>query len=787
MSQQVIARLTKLVRTGIAMGKILIDGHSIAFKPGDNILHTALEANIQIPHFCYHAALGSVGACRLCAVEINSKDSGKSPRVAMACLEPSEDGLEVSVSAIAAQQVRQHVIEFLMINHPHDCPICDEGGECHLQDMTVACGPPYRRYRGRKRTFLNQNLGPLIHHEMNRCITCYRCTRFYQDYALGNDLGAMRLRNEVYFGRFQDGPLENPFAGNLVEICPTGVFTDAIFRQHFARVWDLKTAPSICPHCSVGCNTLPGARDGTLRRVRHRAHPELNRWFICDRGRYGHQYSEHRARPLVPRVAGKNTSYHEALSAAAFQIKSAQDGIGGLGSAREDLEGNAMLQALLNNLNGIFTAFNDPELETATIAAVSSLQNMDSVPSLVEMEQIDAALVIGDLTAHAPMIDLALRQAYRKGAKLALLHSSPTPLAQFATTAITVSPQEVYTRLSRLCELVNIQSIANDMTEAPMADIVASLMGARNSLLIGAIETLTAPEVSALAKLAAALGSDARLAYAFPGANAYGAALLSPAGSASAMLEAIESGQIRILIVAGNDPLGNARFGSRWRAACRNLNALIVFDCISTATAQAADILFPVAGWAERGGTFINYEGRAQGFAPVFHRPGYLPNLAEIITDLARYLGHSLRDAPSVLCDIFPDFQAPKPGTAGSLINAPLLPMPATASMYSVEKFRNSAWQAALVSWYGDETLASFAPGLTALTPETVAIIESASAINAGIKNGSQIKLRGPSGSIALPVQFNQNVATGTIAITRKVLVQLGIGHGDLLELEQVL
>ena len=207
------------------MGTILIDGHIIPFKPGDNILQAALEANLEIPHFCYHAALGSLGACRLCAVEITPKDSSKAPRIAMACLEPSEDGLEVSISAIAAQQVRQHVIEFLMINHPHDCPICDEGGECHLQDMTVACGPPYRRYRGRKRTFSNQNLGPLIHHEMNRCITCYRCTRFYQDYALGNDLGAMRLRNEVYFGRFQDGPLENPFAGNLVEICPTGVFT----------------------------------------------------------------------------------------------------------------------------------------------------------------------------------------------------------------------------------------------------------------------------------------------------------------------------------------------------------------------------------------------------------------------------------------------------------------------------------------------------------------------------------------------------------------------------------
>lgn len=769
------------------MGTFLIDGHVIPFKPGDNILRAALEANIQIPHFCYHAALGSLGACRLCAVEINSKDSGKAPRVAMACLEPSEDGLEVSVSAIAAQQIRQHVIEFLMINHPHDCPICDEGGECHLQDMTVACGPPYRRYRGRKRTFLNQDLGPLIHHEMNRCITCYRCTCFYQDYALGNDLGAMRLRNEVYFGRFQDGPLENPFAGNLVEVCPTGVFTDAIFRQRFARVWDLKTAPSICPHCSVGCNTLPGARDGTLRRVRNRAHPELNRWFICDRGRYGHQYSEHSARPLAPRVSGADTSYHDALTAAALQIKLAQNRIGGFGSAREDMEGNAMLQALLNKLGGVFTAFCDPELETAAIAAVSALQNTGNAPSLADIEQIDAALIIGDLTAHAPMIDLALRQAYRKGAKLALLHSSPTLLAQFATTAISVSPREVYTRLSRLCELVNIESIANDMTEAPMADIVASLMGARNSLLIGAIETLTAHEVFALAKLATTLGSDTRLAYAFPGANAYGAALLSSAGNASTMLEAVENGKIRILIVAGNDPLGDSRFGSRWRAACHNLSALIVLDCISTVTAKAADILFPVAAWTERSGTFINYEGRSQGFASVFHRSEYLPSVAEVITNLGQYLGRSLPDAESVLCNIFSDFQTPKPGTTGSLITVPSLNMPVTTSVHTIQKSCNSTWQAALASWYGDEALASFASGLMALTPETVALIEPTSAVNAGLENGSQVKLHGPVGSMVLPVRLNQGVATGTIAIARNVLVLLGVGHGDSLELEQVL
>lgn len=769
------------------MGTMLIENHVISVKPGDNVLHAALKAAIPIPYFCYHEALGSLGACRLCAVEISHKDSGQAPRIAMACLEPAEDGLIVSVSAKTAQRVRQQVIELLMVNHPHDCPICDEGGECHLQNMTVACGPPYRRYRGRKRTFLNQDLGPLIRHEMNRCITCYRCTRFYQDYALGHDLGAMRLRNEVYFGRFQDGPLESPFAGNLVEVCPTGVFTDAIFRQHFARVWDLKTAPSICPHCSIGCNTLPGARDGTLRRVRNRSHAELNRWFICDRGRFGHQYGEHKSRPFSPRVSGVNTSYHEALTAAAAAIKSARDCIAGMGSAREDLEGNAMLQALLNNSGGIFTAFSDPELEAATISAVGLQQNTVSAPSLAEMEQIDAALVIGDLTAHAPMIDLALRQAYRKGAKLVLLHSSPTPFLQFATTAMTVSPQEMYTKLSRLYELANASSEFNNPRDALMVDIVTSLAEARKALLIGAIEILNTPAVTTLAKLATALGRNTRLAYAFPGSNAYGAALLSPAGNTLKILEAVETGRIRTLIVAGNDPLSDPRFGPRWRAACRNLNALIVLDCIATVTAKTADILIPIAAWPERGGTFVNYEGRAQGFAPVFRRLEFQPSTADVITDLACMLENPLKATASILHDAIPGFVAPPPGTAGSHIKTAKLPVPVAASRQSVEEFHDNGWRAALTSWIGDEALAGFAPELAKLAPADVALINPDAALSNGIQDGCKLILRSRAGSVELPAQHNPAVANQTVSIPRSVLARLGIGHGDPLELEQVL
>ena len=217
-------------------------------------------------------------------------------------------GTRISIQDPEAREFRASVIEGLMINHPHDCPVCDEGGECHLQDMTVMTGHDYRRYRGQKRTFRNQYLGPFVNHEMNRCIQCYRCVRFYRDYAGGHDLNAFALRNLVYFGRDEDGVLESEFSGNLVEVCPTGVFTDKTLKQHYTRKWDLQMAPSICVHCGLGCNTIPGERYGTLRRIRNRYNGEVNGYFLCDRGRYGYEFvnSDRRIRqPLLQPARGR--------------------------------------------------------------------------------------------------------------------------------------------------------------------------------------------------------------------------------------------------------------------------------------------------------------------------------------------------------------------------------------------------------------------------------------------------------------------------------------------------
>jgi len=238
------------------MPTLIIDERRIEVAQGVKVIEAAEQLGIMIPRFCFHKALGSVGACRMCAVKFVD---GPVRGIRMSCMEDVRDGMVVSTTDPEAVEFRQYVIEWLMLNHPHDCPVCDEGGHCLLQDTTVSGGHGLRRYQGKKRTYRDQYLGYLVGHEMNRCIHCYRCVRYYQEFSGYRDLGAFQIGSRVYFGRFSDGPLESPFAGNLIDICPTGVFTDLPSRYRVRR-WDMERGPSVCIHCSLGCNTIAGAR-----------------------------------------------------------------------------------------------------------------------------------------------------------------------------------------------------------------------------------------------------------------------------------------------------------------------------------------------------------------------------------------------------------------------------------------------------------------------------------------------------------------------------------------------
>ena len=336
------------------MATIHIDGQPFPARADTNLLQACLSAGTDLPYFCWHPELGSVGACRQCAVKQFSGPDDKRGRIVMACMTPVTDGAILSVTDPEAHDFRSSVVEWLMTNHPHDCPVCEEGGECHLQDMTVMTGHHTRRYRFRKRTHRNQDLGPFVKHEMNRCIACYRCVRFHRDYAGGEDLAAFASHNNVYFGRAESGTLESDFSGNLVEVCPTGVFTDKPFSSRYVRKWDMRGAPSVCVHCAVGCNTILNERDGSLRRVLNRYNGEVNRYFLCDRGRFGAGFVNAASRIRAPMLRTPDGILRATSMANALELFAGALGDGpviGIGSPRASLEANFALRTLVDPQN----------------------------------------------------------------------------------------------------------------------------------------------------------------------------------------------------------------------------------------------------------------------------------------------------------------------------------------------------------------------------------------------------------------------------------------------------
>jgi NADH-quinone oxidoreductase subunit G len=420
------------------MPRLEIDNRTVEVPRGTKVIAAAEKLGIYIPRFCYHEALGSVGACRMCAVMFLE---GPVKGLNMSCMVEAKDGMVVSTDHPEAQRFRSWIIDWMMINHPHDCPVCDEGGHCLLQDMTVSGGHGVRHYDGPKRTYHDQYLGPLVAHEMNRCIHCWRCRRYYQEYAGYRDLGAMQIGWRTYFGRQSDGRLESPFAGNLIDLCPTGVYTDKPSRFK-GRRWDFVRSDSICPHCSLGCAITVNTRYRQVIRLEARRQPAVNGHFICDRGRYGYGFAGHPQRPRLGRVDGGETEVAEAIETAAQRLKQVGEKYGlqavaALGSARLGLEAQAAL-ARLSQQCGWSAArfFLEPELAMRVHGAVQGLRSELAI-SQTELFGADFILAMGvDPLAEAPMLALAMRQAVRNGAEAALLDPRPLELPfEFAASS----------------------------------------------------------------------------------------------------------------------------------------------------------------------------------------------------------------------------------------------------------------------------------------------------------------------------------------------------------------
>jgi len=626
---------------------IYVDGkpYEVA-EEGKNLLDACLSLGFDIPYFCWHPAMHSAGACRQCAVKLFRDEADTRGQIVMACMTPVTEGVRISIADPEAVAFRASVIEWLMVNHPHDCPVCDEGGECHLQDMTVMTGHVRRRHRFRKRTHRNQHLGPLLHHEMNRCIQCFRCVRFYQEVTGGRDLDVFGWHDGIYFGRHEDGVLESPFAGNLAEVCPTGVFTDKTFKRHYTRPWDLQTAPAVCVHCGLGCNTIPGERYGLLRRIRNRFNAHVNGFFLCDRGRFGYEFVNSDRRLREPLLRGEDGELHPAGLAETMErlraILQAGEAIG-IGSPRASMETNFALREFVGaeSFHDGTSRLDHDLMETIRTVLLKGPGRSASVQDVAEA---DAVLVLGeDVQNTAPLLALSLRKAVVQQAigiaqrlNIHLYHDSAvreaiqqdtgplfiatpdeTPLDDIATLTYRRAPDDIARLGLAVANFIDPAAPRPDgldgETEGLAGRIADELWNAERPLVVCGYGCGSRSVIEAATNVVCALerlGKDASLACTVPECNSMGLALMGARDPGSA-IEAVRSGRARALVIAENDLFRRMR-ASDAEALLSGAEHVVVLDHLANRTAERAEVVLPAATFAECTGTFVNSEGRGQ-------------------------------------------------------------------------------------------------------------------------------------------------------------------------------
>lgn len=757
--------------------KITIDGTQYEAPAGANLLQFCVERGLLVPHFCWHEALGPVGSCRLCAAMI-AMAPDKPARLDMTCMTRIADGMVVRVNDDYARNFRRQVIEDLMLNHPHDCPVCDEGGECMLQDMTVLSEHAHRRTRFPKHAWRNQDLGPLIWHEMNRCITCYRCVRYYRDYALGDDFGSFGSRSRMYFGRVVDGVLESEFAGNLVDVCPTGVFTDKRFRAVYSRPWDLQTAHSVCPNCSVGCNALPGLRHHTLRRIKPASNPAVNKFFICDRGRYGGEFVNSAARLTSARVAGKQMPLDAAIEQVAEGLISIakKDGAGSiaaLGSSRSTLEANAALALIMRTLQGRAPAYfsTDGQASAVRLAAQITASREFPTPGLPEIEKADLVLNVGgDLTGEAPMIDLSVRQSIRVANAYFSISPRAGKLDQFARAQLRRKPTEIAAAVREVAAKIGSSALHPQEFATAVSAVLATAK--RPVILCSALHE----DVSAIAAardLARQLHSAGRpcgLAYYYPAANSAGVALVKEQSEIDALWVDVKSGKIKALIVLERDAATELAASARdFEKLAEKCEFAVCIDSFDHVTARACDAVLPCTSYYESFGTVVNYELRAQRTGNLRIARPVTRSSSEVLLQVAQRIGAGdtmtatdFHDLYEIDASFSPLLDQLSPGIGGVLLKSSSgAAIQQSQAVPAASTTPLNRWD--IISTFGSEELSSMSPPIVELAPEPGIEVHADLARSRGWNHGEEVAI--PELAVSGKLHINPGMAPDTVGV----------------------
>jgi NADH-quinone oxidoreductase subunit G len=671
---------------------LTINGRTVSVRKGTTIYQAARGMGIEIPIFCYHDRMPPLGACRMCLVHVE-----KAPKLQTSCTLEAGEGMVVRTDTAEVRAGQEAILEYLLINHPLDCPICDKGGECPLQDQTFRWGPGASRYTEVKRDFAKPvSLGPVLVLDRERCILCWRCVRFGEIIAGDDALKGFERGFESNINTPFTLPAASKFIGNTIAICPVGALTSRSYR-FISRPWDNRTTASVCTLCGVGCAVWLDARGDDLTRVRAREAPEINDVWLCDLGFFGHSYLRHEDRlrqPLVRREGRlQSAGWDVALDLIASRLRSAGPRVGVLAGPRLTNEDAYVAGRFFRTVVG--TAHLDHRTD-ARVGSVSLELPWGMRAPIASIDQADCIVLAGcDVTEEYPVLWLRMKQAVDRGATVIAITPKALEIDRAIAHHLVHRYGEGATVLAGLQAAVSGREPDADLggvARGRLAVAAKTLATSQRPLVLAGALALDAPDGREiwqhLRDLCARWNSEPSVMRGR--GNAFGAALAGllpergPGGrrleemadslaaawgatigrgrglSAPEMIDAAARGELDVLYVIGGDPATDVPDTRRWNAARARVPFVVAHDAFLTATAAAADVVLPALVLPERDGTVSNIEGRVQRLRRAASGPGEARGDAVILSSLAARMGHSI--AYSGWEEIFDEMRTLVPG-----------------------------------------------------------------------------------------------------------------------------
>lgn len=621
----------------VEMVNFTIDGRAVTVPKGTTVYTATKQLGIEIPIFCYHDRMPPFGACRVCLVEVE-----KMGKPQTSCTLVATEGMVVKTQSQMAVEGRKSILEFLLINHPLDCPICDKGGECPLQDQALKFGPGESRFFEDKRHFPKPKpLGPVLMLDRERCVICARCTRFGDEIAGDHALEFQERGYRTEVCTPGGGPAESKFIGNTIQMCPVGALTSQVYRFR-ARPWDNLATPSTCTLCPVGCSLFLDSRDGEIMRTRSQENKDVNDIWMCDKGWFGYEYTSNPQRLQMPLIRKNGqlqpSDWEEALSLIASKIEhyKAKGRLGALGGNPLTTEENYLFQELMRRGAGVNHI--DHRIGTPIIGIEDEAVSPGMEISIGECEKLSYAVLLGaDLTEEFPVIWLRLKLAINKGAKVIFIGHFAPEIASHLQDVVLHAPgseQEVFQKyFPEIAKLgaqgkkgalfIGTQYAYSENRKEILSDILKFRQSQPNlsfNLLEGRDNSM-----------------GARLAGMRPDLGPLSKPIPQPGLNAAQIVQTAASSGWDFLYVAGANPA--IKYPKQlWKEAKAKMGFLVVQDLFLTETAKQADVVLPTLSYVEKGGTFINIEGRSQPMLPGKEIPAALYSDGEIFTRIAQKL-----------------------------------------------------------------------------------------------------------------------------------------------------